>query len=303
MEINFINCDIDYTRAYNGANGSKIAVIYDGSTYMLKFPSHPTKVNTISYTNSCISEYVSCKIVKSLGIDVQDVIIGKYKEKVVVACKDFTYPNKRLYDFASIKNTIIDSKTGGKNTDLNEILDTIKNQKMIDPSKLETYFWNMFICDAILGNFDRHNGNWGLIYDPDTKIWDIAPMYDFGSCLFPQNSDEGMEFILNNTREFNNRTTNYPGSAITTNKGKINYHNFLMEYKNENLKKALVNIVSKIDEGKIKEIINSTPYISDTHKKFMMNIVFKRIERILLNALEHEKKLEKPKKELDELCL
>lgn len=36
--IDFTNCRIVPGRAYNGANGSKIAVEYDGEIYMLKFP-------------------------------------------------------------------------------------------------------------------------------------------------------------------------------------------------------------------------------------------------------------------------
>ena len=36
--IDFTNCRILPGIAYNGANGSKIAVEYEGKAYMLKFP-------------------------------------------------------------------------------------------------------------------------------------------------------------------------------------------------------------------------------------------------------------------------
>ena len=36
--IDFTNCKRIFSRAYNGANGKKIAVKYDGEDYMLKFP-------------------------------------------------------------------------------------------------------------------------------------------------------------------------------------------------------------------------------------------------------------------------
>jgi hypothetical protein len=36
--IDFTNCKVIPGRAYNGANGSKIAVEYNGEAYMLKFP-------------------------------------------------------------------------------------------------------------------------------------------------------------------------------------------------------------------------------------------------------------------------
>ena len=55
----FTNCPIVPGRAYNGANGSKIAVEYNGEIYMLKFPpSGERKPTKLSYTNSCISEHL-----------------------------------------------------------------------------------------------------------------------------------------------------------------------------------------------------------------------------------------------------
>lgn len=81
-------------KMYAGANGSKISVIYEGEQYMLKFPPLPTKNKEMSYSNSCFSEYLGCQIFKSIGIPVQETLLGTYtvkdKEKIVVACKDFT---------------------------------------------------------------------------------------------------------------------------------------------------------------------------------------------------------------------
>ena len=55
--IDFTQCRIIPGRAYNGANGSKIAVSYNGTVYMLKFPpSAAGKPTELSYTNGCISE-------------------------------------------------------------------------------------------------------------------------------------------------------------------------------------------------------------------------------------------------------
>ena len=41
---------------------------------------------------------------------------------IVVACKDFTSSGIVLQDFASLKNTIIDSEHNGYGTDLSDIL-------------------------------------------------------------------------------------------------------------------------------------------------------------------------------------
>lgn len=148
-------------KAYAGANGSKISIIYNGEQYMLKFPPVPRKSSDMSYTNSCISEYIGSHILNMLGIKTQETLLGKYyindKEKIVVACKDFTSLGITLQDFASLKNQMIDSTHNGYGTELKDIIYTIENQQAIDPNELTAHFWNLFIADAFIGNFDRHN--------------------------------------------------------------------------------------------------------------------------------------------------
>ena len=102
--IDFSDCRIVPGHAYNGANGSKIAVEYDDQVYMLKFPpSGRNKPTELSYTNSCISEHIGSSIFNILGVEAQKTMLGLYsvngREKVVCACRDFTSGGKRLLDF------------------------------------------------------------------------------------------------------------------------------------------------------------------------------------------------------------
>lgn len=55
--------------------------------YMLKFPPMPSINKDMSYSNSCISEYIGCHIFESIGIPTQKTLIG-------------TYSKKRILDFA-----------------------------------------------------------------------------------------------------------------------------------------------------------------------------------------------------------
>ena len=73
-----------------------------------------------------------------------------------------------------MKNTIIDSSSNGYGTDLISVVEAIDEQQYIDPRKLSIFFWNMFIVDALIANFDRHNGNWGFLSDNTTGEWNIA---------------------------------------------------------------------------------------------------------------------------------
>ncbi|MCD8157415.1 MAG: HipA domain-containing protein [Clostridiales bacterium] len=222
---------IDFTdlprrnKAYSGANGSKISVIYENEQYMLKFPPLPTKNKNMSYSNSCFSEYLSCHIYEIIGIPVQKTSLGTYntdgKEKIVAACKDFTEPYTVLQDFGSMKNQIIDSVRNGYGTDLFDVLKAIEEQRAMDPAVILRWFWDMFIVDAFIGNWDRHNGNCGFLYNTITDEVKLAPVYDCGSSLYPQADEEIMKTVLVNKRERNYRIYEIPTSAITVNNKKI----------------------------------------------------------------------------------
>ena len=139
-------------KCYAGANGSKLSVVLDGKQYMLKFPPTPSINKDMSYTNSCFSEYLGSHIFELLGIPVQETLLGTYevqgKTKIVVACRDFTSPGVVLQDFASLKNTIIDSAHNGYGTELADIEQAMEEQRAIDSEILKDRFWDTFVADA-----------------------------------------------------------------------------------------------------------------------------------------------------------
>lgn len=289
--IDFTSCRRLLGKAYNGANGKKIAVEYDGRQYMLKFPpSGVQKPTDLSYTNSCISEHLGSSIFNMLGISAQYTLLGVFtvngKEKVVCACGDFTADGKTLYDFCSVKNTVIDSEHGGSGTELSDILESIEKQRFVNPEKLLEHFWNVFVVDALLGNFDRHNGNWGFLYDSKTDTAEIAPIFDCGSCLLPQADEKVMRNVLNNEDELNARIYRFPTSAVKLDGQKINYYDFLMSGEYDDCDEAIVRIVPRIDMEKIEQLINETPYIADLQKDFYKAYINARYEKILLPAYE-----------------
>lgn len=291
---------IDFTnlpkknKTYAGANGSKISVLYNGEQYMLKFPAIARKNQELSYTNGCVSEYLGCQIFKSIGIPVQETLLGTYtkngKEKIVVACKDFTSVGVVLQDFASLKNTIIDSEHNGYGTELDDILQTLDEQMVIDPYSLKKRFWDMFIVDALIGNWDRHNGNWGFLYNVENDTMELAPVYDCGSCLYPQADENIMEATLNDPKERDLRIFSIPLSGIRLNGQKIKYFDFLSSLEYEDCNEALKRIHPKIDINKISKIIDETPYITDLQKRFYKTMLIERKKKILdfsLNKLNN----------------
>jgi hypothetical protein len=295
---------IDFTdlkkrkKTYAGANGNKISVIYEGEQYMLKFPPQAKLNKGMSYSNSCFSEYLGCQIYESIGISVQKTLMGVYtvkgKQKIVVACGDFTEPGVSLQDFASLKNRMIDSGRQGYGTELIDILQTIDEQTLADRDSLLERFWDMFIVDAFIGNWDRHNGNWGFLYDDRTDEMTLAPVYDCGSCLYPQADEKIMEAVLSDPGERNHRIYNIPLSAIMQEGKKIKYFDYISSLQNEDCNRALKRIVPRIDMGKIKEIIDHTPFISNLQKDFYLTMLTERKAHILDFSLTALMKKEGP---------
>ncbi len=287
--MDFTNCKRIFDKAYNGANGKKISIEWNDKIYMLKFPpSGNNKPTELSYTNSCFSEHLGSSIFNACGIEAQKTFLGTYeingKVKVVCACEDFATNGKTLYDFCSIKNTIIDSEHEGTGTELDDLLETIEKQQFVNEKELLEHFWNVFIIDALLGNFDRHNGNWGFLYDHSTGSCKIAPVFDCGSCLLPQADGKTMESILEDQDELNARIYRFPTSAIKKEGKKINYYDFISSLKNDDCNKALLRMIPKIDVDNISKIIDDESFLTTRQKIFYKYYINQRYEKILLHS-------------------
>ena len=283
-EVDFSSCRRIPGRAYNGANGKKIAVSFEGAVWILKFPpSAADKPNDLSYSNSCISEHLGSTIFRRLGISAQETRLGTHvngRTKVVCACRDFTIPGKRFYDFCSIKNTVIDSETGGHGTELSDVLTTIDLQQFVDPVLVRRRFWDMFVVDALLGNFDRHNGNWGFLVDERTSLAELAPVFDCGSCLLPQADETIMRKLLTDEDELNARIFTFPSSMLKVDGRKINYRDFIASRADPGLVEALDRLLPRIRLLDFGSLLAETPYLSDLQRSFLLVYLNARRDKI-----------------------
>ncbi|MBP5551118.1 MAG: HipA domain-containing protein [Bacilli bacterium] len=271
-------------KSYGGANGNKISVVIDNELYMLKLPSHAPKNINISYANSCVSEYLGSHIFNMLGVSAQETILGTFvyneKERIAVACKDFEKDGFVLQDFASVKNQIIDSNSNGYGTELVDILETIEKQQLIDPIVLMSHFWDIFVIDALIGNWDRHNGNWGFLYNQDSDEIKLAPVFDCGSCLYPQINETLIEKCLKDKKELDARVYDYPTSAVLKNGKRINYYEFIHLHEYKACDAAISRIKSRIDLNEINKLIDELEIITDKHKQFLKLIISARFNAL-----------------------
>lgn len=281
---------IDFTNAveeFNNYKGSekKKTLIYNQKKYLVKFPDPVREKNkNISYINNAFSEYVGSNIFKIVGINTQNTILGKYnyngKEKIVCACEDFTDNDNVLYEFENLAlSTNPDKKI---ETELNDIMNVIEECQMINTEKTKENFWNMFLIDSLIGNTDRHNGNWGFILNKNTQEVIFSPIYDCGSCLNPMLEDE--KIIEINENELKNLAMNCY-SCLKEDGKKINYMSYIMQMENEECNNAIRRIFNNINIDSINEFIERIECISKIRKEFYKKIIMQRYE-IIKNAYE-----------------
>ena len=293
--IDFTSCEPGY-KTYQGANGAKRSVYYNGELYMLKFPHAATKNPLLHYSNDLIAEYLGSSIFNILGIEAQKTLLGIFSKNEsdgscktydIVACKDFADARNGLMfqDFASLKNEVVSSSTGGYSTDIDGLEDAFDKQKRVDSQRLREFFWDMFIVDAYLANFDRHNGNWGFITDIRTGRWRIAPVYDCGSCLYPQADEETKQEIMTSKAALDIRIYQRPLSALNYKGKKVGYLEFISSGVNTSCTAALHRISRMIEDrqSEIETLLEKTP-LSSLDRKFYSFILSKRKEMILDRA-------------------
>ena len=276
---------IDFTNAieeFNNYKGSekKKTLIYDNKKYLVKFPDPVREKNkNISYINNAFSEYVGSNVFRMAGFKVQNTILGKYlyngKEKIVCACEDFTDDENILYEFENLAlSTNPDKKI---ETELKDIMEVIEENKMINSVETKEKFWDMFVIDSLIGNTDRHNGNWGFLLNKKTHKVVFSPIYDCGSCLNPMLEDEELEKISES--ELKNLAINCY-SCIRENGKKINYMSFVKQMKNKECNDAIKRIFTYINMDGIKSFIDGIECMSKARKEFYKNIINCRYEII-----------------------
>ena len=147
--------------------------------------------------------------------------------------------------------------------------------QIIIADNIKEKFWDMFIVDSLIGNTDRHNGNWGLLVNARSSKAGFSPIYDCGSCLNPMLEDNQIERI--NEVELKNLAINCY-SCIKENGKKINYMTYIKSTKNEECNNAIRNIIKKINIDEINNFIDKIPSMTIVRKEFYKKIIYYRYE-------------------------
>lgn len=104
--------------------------------------------------NSVTKEVRASQLLKEAGLDVLEYWETTYCGERVSACKCFT-------------NESIGYVTAG-DLNANQDIDTTCNG-----------YFQMLLADYLVGNSDRHQDNWGYLFDESNHIIGFAPVFDF----------------------------------------------------------------------------------------------------------------------------
>ncbi len=266
---------------FSGAE-KKIEIMIGGHRYIVKFQ----KNSEIGLIYNHVSEYLGSHIFQSVGIPVQETFLGTCDGYNVVVMKNFLNDGEQLIAFNGVGESSLERDKELYQYSYDDIISMLQdNTKSTNVPQTIERFWDMFIVDAFIGNFDRHGGNWGFI--KENNQYRMAPVYDNGSSLFPRlNTDEMLAHILNSEDEINQRVYKFPTSHIKMNGRKSSYFEVISSLQYPACNQALERIVPRIDFDKIHVIIDGVEGISCLRKNFYMTMLQQRYEKILLHAYQ-----------------
>lgn len=266
---------------YGGSERKESILVPNGdgtsSHYMLKY----RKKTPFGTRNNHISEYLGSHIFELLGFETQKTFLGTFKGEDVVACKSFVGEAEQFVPFNDVGESALDQDKERYQYEYADIMQMLRdNSKLTDVSGTISMFWEMFVVDALVGNFDRHGLNWGFVKRDGT--YRLAPVFDNGSCLFPNLIDEGeMLHIISSEEETAKRVYRFPTSQIKLSGRKSSYYDIVSSLQFNECNKALVAIMHRVDRAGLHRLVESVSGIGEIQKAFYMHILDARLAHIL----------------------
>lgn len=267
---------------YYGGSEKKEGISIDGEDYMIKFQ----KQTAFGKRNNHVSEFIGSHIFELCGFKAHKTYLGYRDGEEVVACKDFNVPGKQFVPFNDVGESTLDQDKETYQYDYEDIMQMLRdNSKLTNVQETISMFWRIYIMDALLGNFDRHGANWGFI--KENNRYTLAPVFDNGSCLFPNLVDEAeMQDIMASKEETDKRVFMFPTSQVKLNGKKSSYFEVINSLQFEECNDALRYVISQLNITKVEELVDDTPLISEVQRAFYKHMLTARYNKILLDSFK-----------------
>lgn len=261
---------------YTGAERKK-GILIKGQAYIVKY----AKDSHDGITFSHVSEYIGSHLFAHAGLETQETMLGTCDGAQVVVMKDFIAPGETFVPFNDVGDSSLE-----RDRDLYKYTyDDIKrmlceNTKLTSVHITSQRFWDMYLIDAWIGNFDRHGANWGFLKKENQ--YRIAPVYDNGSSLFPKlNTDDKLNRVLNSPEEMEKRIYQFPTSQILLNGRKSSYYEVISSLAYEECNQAVLRMHDRIDLDWVAYFINHMQQLSAVRRSFYIKMLNMRYELMI----------------------
>ena len=260
-------------RYYTGAERKK-GILIQGEPYIVKYAKNSPQGITYSH----ISEYIGSHLFQMVGLEAQQTFLGICDGSPVVVMKDFIGEDEIFVPFNDVGDSTLEQSRERYQYTYHDIMQMLEeNMKLTDVEGTIQHFWNMYLIDAWIRNFDRHGSNWGFLKKDNQ--YRIAPIYDNGSALFPRlNTDIKLQKILDSEEEMLKRVYTFPTSQILLQGKKSSYYELIDSLQYEECNDALIRMKPKIDLEKMEKIIDGVEEISMVRKTFYKSMLHLRYE-------------------------
>lgn len=249
--------DYKITESTEGSE-DKFFIRVNNKKYLVKDSSWNKRRKQSSLAPFC--EYVGSNFIRFSGIPCQVTYLGVYENKPVIICEDL-FEDCIFQPFKELHQSSADTDLSDKAYTYEDVLYVLKKRKHLennDFERVKSQFWIMFLMDAILGNRDRHEGNWGFIKQ-NGKV-KLSPIFDNGSSLFPDvdlSKSKDKDFIKERVFRMPASQFKMWKEGITDRPMRTNFYEIIRDYSDFFSKE--LSIVQKLDvsnliENSIKDV-------------------------------------------------
>lgn len=292
MTIELVNIDTESWTKIEGFSSKGLRVkswferICDKEVFLYKEPKIYKYSDNIFITKEIWTELIACKIGKFLGLDITEAIPACIDGNFGILIKNFLERGSAGMPISEL----IEAKDFFTKINASNQHNLLFINMLLQQSKIDETAWNkyleMLVFDTLIGNNDRHDENWGFLYDRHKRIFKLSPIYDNASCLTSGETEERVNELLSDSNKLIKYVKNSrpPNLYISSFDLKHYKHFEIIEYllKNYAETKDVISKMLKDDYlGYTEEVIHEIQQLdvpnqyklSDNRKKLIIKIL------------------------------